>query len=84
MTKSQNIKSMIKEIAKKGISIKQANCFATNLLPIDIDLVDIASDDSEDKFSHHYTYDDDSILIIDDEGYVYCHEDSEIEIVCKY
>ncbi len=34
-------------------------------------------------FSYHYHYKDDSHLIIDDEGFIYCDEDHEIGIMCK-
>ncbi len=78
-TEAQNVHGMIKDMAKNGITIERAKCLAVNLLPISTDEVEMAEDG---KYSYHYIYDDESKLIIDDEGYVYCDEDTEINILC--
>ena len=80
-TEAQNVKGMIEEIyMDKGITIERAKCFASNLLPYSTDKSEMAE---EGKYAYHYFYDDESELVIDDEGYVYCGEDDEIRILAE-
>lgn len=57
------------------ISIKKARDFAISHSPYAIDITEMAE---EGMLSYRYTFDDESALIIDDEGYAYCCGDDEI------
>ena len=80
MKYANEVVEMISEMSKKGISVERARIFAENLLPYNQDKTEMAE---EGKYSYHYTYDDESTLIIDDEGFVYASEDDEINILCE-
>jgi hypothetical protein len=44
---------------------------------------DITEMAEEGQYSYKYIYRDDSELIIDDEGFIYCTVDNEINVLCK-
>ena len=78
MTYANDVFKMIKMSVNVIKTIERARCFASNLLPYRTDKTDMAE---EGKYSYRYTYDDESQLIIDDEGFVYCDEDEECSLL---
>jgi hypothetical protein len=71
--------SLEKQYMTDGLTIEEARNQANDSDLIHyVDETDMAQ---EGLTSYRYTYKDESELIIDDEGYIYCDEDSEIRIL---
>lgn len=71
--------SLEKQWQYNGLTIEQAKNTA-NFSAL-LHQTDIMAMAQPDMYSYHYIYKDDSHLIIDDEGYIYCIEDTEIRIL---